>query len=78
MSIQRGTPTVIKMARMGDRMSIVITVSTPSAFTAHHHVYEVGYAGTGNLIETFGCWAEECGAKNSHERWVEDNSPHIE
>ena len=77
MSIQSGTPTVIRHAVIGGRTSVVVTVSTPSAFTAHHHVYDFS-GGYGRLCKSFGSWTAEIGAIDSHDEWIERNSPTIE
>lgn len=79
MSQQRGTPTVIRHRRIGDDVGMVITVSTPTAFTAHFHVYRVGsWNGPTYLNESFGYWPEEKGAVDAFDQWVEDNSPAVQ
>lgn len=81
MSAQRGTPTMIRHHIIGDEIGMVITVSTPSAFTAHFHRYKIHGTGrnsnTGYIAST-GSWSAEKGAVDDFDQWVEDNSPHIE
>ena len=78
MSAQRGTPTVIRHQIIGDEIGIVITVSTPSAFTAHFHRYKIHGNGRSSYIQSTGSWSAEKGAVDDFDQWVEDSSTHVE
>jgi len=77
MNTQKGTPTVIRHAILPHAVGMVITVSTPSAFTAHFHVYEVYRNYATGLSESFGSWNEEAGAVEAFEAWVREQGGYI-